>query len=137
LDRNDLTAKHALTFTSSTIFGGIASAREDWVSNASMIAVLRPPRMPAEHEVPAGQHHDDDVAALGELERDPGEHVRRAVVEQRVGRRRLLRRARVGDPQVEVADPLGSGGPDFQGCTSRRSAIMSGVTPIGRENAAW
>ena len=42
LDRHDLTAKQALIFTSSTILGGIASARDDWVSNARVIAVLRP-----------------------------------------------------------------------------------------------
>ena len=45
LDRQDFTAKQALSLTSSTILGGIASARDDWVSNASVIAVLRARRM--------------------------------------------------------------------------------------------
>ena len=44
-ERHDLTAKHALIRTNSTILGGMASAREGCVSNASVIAVFRPRRM--------------------------------------------------------------------------------------------
>src|SRR4051794_33798540 len=107
LERQDLTAKQAFSFTNSTIFGGIASARDDWVSNANVIPVFRPRRMVCTaklRRLPPVGGIAEQLVALGEQpDQRPQVWV---LLGQRAGD---LLRPQLGQPGLPAAD-LGVGG---------------------------